>query len=338
MRIKALHIAILLMIHSVGFAQLLPNLGGQRAGVSTLTFLKNDISPRSMALSGANLTLSADGFSSVHNPAAIAQASGMHFSISDLMMGAGIHQSHLAGTLPLESSTSAIGLNLNYFSTGAMKVRTEFQPEGTGELFYANQFAGGLAYSKLLSDRFSFGVNLKFIHERLAQYRNNTVAADLGFMYTTDLKDLKFGIVVQNFGGNSALRGDYLAVEFNRDSVSLDDYSVPTVFKLGASIKPIETDDQSLLFALQLEHPNDNSENMRLGLEYEYKKLLFVRVGYKLNVQGENLPTLGFGYRATVGRNTIMVNYGVNATQYLGNLHVFGIDLNLNTTKRDEKD
>ncbi len=328
------HIAFVLFALNAS-AQLLPNLGGQRAGVSTLSFLKNDISPRSMALSGANLTLSADGMSTAHNTASMSQLEGIHVAASDLMIGAGIHQSWFSTIVPLKSSTSAIGFNLNYLSSGAMKVRTEFQPEGTGEYFYANQFAAGVAYSKLLSDRFSFGTNIKVIHEQLAQYSNTTVAADLGFLYTTDIKELKFGIVIQNFGGNSGLTGNDIVESFNRQPVSVGQYSVPTIFRLGASMKPIQKNDQSVMVAIQLEHPNDNSENLRFGVEYEFKKLLYARAGYKINVAGENLPTLGLGYKLRFGRNTMMFNYGVNATQYLGTLHVFGLDFMFNNDKRE---
>lgn len=339
MRIHTINIAIcLLWIGCRPFtagAQLLPNLGGQRAGISALTFLKNDISPRSMALSGSNITLTADGMATAHNPALMAQLEGMHYAVNDLVIGAGVHQAWLSGIVPFNASNSAAGLNLNYLSAGAMKVRTEFQPEGTGSYFYANQLAIGLAYARKLSDRFSFGANLKYIHEQLAQYKNNTVAADLGFLYTTDVKDLKFGIVVQNFGGNSSLAGDHLEAGFNRAPPALDQYNVPTVFRLGASVKPLKTDHQSLMCALQLEHPNDNSENIRLGVEYEYRQLLYVRMGYKLNVAGENLPTVGFGYRSRLGRHSMMVNYGVNATQFLGTFHAFGLDFGINTDKRE---
>lgn len=331
------HLLSILFVFSsiIGYGQLLTNLGGQRAGVSALTFLKNDISPRSMAMSGANLTLSADGMATSHNVALMSQAESIHLTVSDLVLGAGIHQSWISGILPMKGSNSAIGLNLNYLSTGAMKVRTEFQPQGTGEIFYANQMAAGLAYSKLLSDRFSFGTNLKLVHERLAQFTSTTVAADLGFLYSTDVKDLKFGIVVQNFGGNSILRGDHIEEDFNRQALTLDQYVVPTIFRLGASFKPWEKDGQSILIAAQLEHPNDNSENIRIGLEYAFKNLLFVRAGYKLNVQGEDLPTMGIGYRMVIGRSAVMMNYGVNATQYLGTLHVFGLDVSINNDKRE---
>lgn len=316
-------------------AQILPNLGGQRAGISTLTFLKNDASPRSLALGGANLALDADGMSTSHNPAVNAQLDQTHFAFSDLMLGATIHQGWVSGVVPLNSSTSALGLNFNYFSSGSMKVRTEFQPNGNGTYFNSNQFAVGLSYAKMLSNRFSFGANLKYVRERLAQYTNNTVAADLGFLYTTDVHDLKFGIVVSNFGGNSALSGDFLAVDFNRSTPSLDKFSVPTTFRLGASIKAIEKENQSLLAAIQLEHPNDNSENLRLGLEYEYRKMIFVRIGYKLNVKSEILPTFGAGYRTRLGSHTVNINYAANATSYLGIIHSLGLDIGINKRERE---
>ncbi|GAB5538376.1 MAG: hypothetical protein Salg2KO_04790 [Salibacteraceae bacterium] len=288
-----------------------------------------------MSLGGANLTLSADGMSAFHNPALMSQSEQIRVTASSVVMGAGVQHGWLSGLLPMPKSTSAFGLNLNYLSTGAMEVRTEFQPNGTGELFYSTQMAAGLAYAKTLSDRFSFGINLKYINERLAQYTNHTAAADLGFLYSTDVRDLKFGIVVKNFGGNSALNGDYLAVDFNRNGVSLDQYTVPTVFRIGASIKPIDQETQSLMVALQLEHPNDNSENIRIGLEYEYRELLYLRTGYKINVEGERLPTFGVGFRPRFGRNIMLVNYGINITQYLGTIHAFGLDIGLNIKDRE---
>ncbi len=316
-------------------AQLLPNLGGQRAGISTHAFLKSDISPRSMAMGGANIALTADGMAAAHNPALMAQTDDLHVTLNDLVIGAGMHQAWLSGIYPLQNSSSALGLSLNYFSSGAMEVRTEFQPQGTGEYFYANQLAAGLGYSKELSQRFSFGATLKLVREQLAQYQSTTVAADLGLLYTTDVKDLKFGIVVKNFGGNSSLSGDALEVPFNRTAVSVDQYTVPTVFRLGASMVPLKSDDQSLLVAVQLEHPNDNSENLRIGLEYEFKKLLYVRLGYKLNVPNETLPTMGIGYKVRVARHSMMVNYGVNVTDHIGTFHGFGLDLALNRDKRE---
>ncbi len=145
--IRFLFILPAFLLSAIAQGQILPTLGGQRVGISTLTFLKSDVSPRSMALSGANLTLSADGMSAFHNTALMAQNERIHVALTNLSIGAGAQQSWISTIVPLKNSYSAVALNINYFSTGAMEVRTEFQPQGTGEIFYANQMAIGLAYA-----------------------------------------------------------------------------------------------------------------------------------------------------------------------------------------------
>ena len=50
------------------------------------------------------------------------------------------------------------------------------------------------------------------------------------------------------------------------------------------------------MVAIQLEHPNDNSENIRIGVEYAYLNLIFLRTGYKINVLGQKAPTFGAGF------------------------------------------
>ena len=82
-------------------AQILPNLGGQRAGISALTFLKNDVSPRSIALGGANLTLSTDGMAAFHNPALMSQNEMGITSVCPVLdtIPARLHEYVLAETL-----------------------------------------------------------------------------------------------------------------------------------------------------------------------------------------------------------------------------------------------
>lgn len=318
-------------------AQLLPNLGGQRAGVSALTFLKSDVNPRSVGLSGASVALPADGYAVFNNPAAISLNRQLNISTSNLSFGAGLHQSFLSTIVPRKNNPSAFAFSINTLNSGPMEVRTEFQPGGTGQQFYATSLATGVSYSQSLSDKFSMGLTLKYIYEQLDQYTNHTGAFDFGFLYTTDVRDLRFAVLVQNFGGNSSINGDFLEVDFNRDpnDVQVDNYTVPTTFKLGMSFVPWKRDHQSLLASAQLDHPNDNSENLRFGLEYEYLKLLFLRAGYKINVQGQNLPSFGLGYRAQVGAHPLRINYSINPTQYLGIQHSFGFSFTFNKTNRD---
>ncbi|MAC95049.1 MAG: hypothetical protein CMC96_06080 [Flavobacteriales bacterium] len=323
-------------ISFVGKAQLIPNFGAQRSGISTLTFLKNDVNPRSAAMSGASVAISGDGFSAFTNPAATTDLEGFNASISSFNQGAGIQQSYLSTLFPSKGGFSTFGFSLNMLNSGAMDVRTEFQPEGTGEKFYVTNFALSGTYAQKLSEMFSAGISLKYIHEQIDDYNNGTVAADVSFLYYTDFKDLKFAVMVQNFGGNSALNGDGIKADFNRNpNVSPEEYSVPTVFSLGASMIPWKKENQSLLVSLQLNHPSDNAENYRLGLEYEYLKLLFLRAGYKVNVDGQPFPTFGFGLRHRVGGHPLQLNYAANPTEYFGTIHTVGLSFTLNKMGRE---
>ncbi|MEM9025102.1 MAG: hypothetical protein AAGB22_15250, partial [Bacteroidota bacterium] len=161
-----------LLLASTSYAQIFPNLGGQRAGLSALSFLKNEVSPRSLALSGSSVAMPGDGYALFVNPAAAIDQTGLNITTANMMVGAGIHQTFLSGILPHESS--AFGLSVNALNSGSMEVRTEFQPEGTGQQFYATNIATGLTYSRTLSDMFSIGITLKYVYEKLAEYTNHT--------------------------------------------------------------------------------------------------------------------------------------------------------------------
>ena len=317
-------VLFLLLIGSASQAQLFPNLGGQRAGIAAYSFLKTDVNARSVAMGGASVTLTDDAFAAINNPAALIRNEENSIALGNYAYGWDMHQSYLSGIL--KKGTNAFSLSVNMLNSGAMDVRTEFQPGGTGELFYVTNTSVMLNFAKELSDNFSFGIGIKYLNEQIAQYRSHNAAADLGFLYQTDFKDLRFAVFVQNFGGKSSINGDYFALDFNRDtSASPDIYNMPTVFKLGLSMVPWEKDEHSLRVAAQLSHPNDNAENIRLGAEYNYNDLLFARVGYKINLKGQTLPAFGLGYRTQIKNNPLYFNYAFNLTNFLGAQHSIGV-------------
>ncbi len=318
-------------------AQILPIYGGERAGISTLSFLKNDLSVSSVGLGGASLAADGDAFSIISNPAALTQLNHNSYALSHLFIGAGINQSFFGGTYGLKDQVSKMAFSINSLNSGAMDERTEFQPEGTGRKVYVTNMAFGLTYSRKLSEVFRAGVTLKYIYENMAGFTNHNACVDLAFIYETDVKDLQFAVMVQNFGGNSSLSNDdqELPVLFNRNTeVSLDNNTVPTIFKLGASFKPLQTDQHSLLLSVQLNHPNDNAENYGLGALYEIKKMLYFRAGYKINVRDQNFPTFGFSYRVNIGAHPLYIDYGANPTNHMGLQNTFGLRIGINKDSR----
>ncbi|MGB0850061.1 MAG: PorV/PorQ family protein [Bacteroidia bacterium] len=317
----------------MSYAQILPNFGGQRAGLSALSFLKNDMNPRSYSMAGASVANNSTLYSCENNPAGLALSKHSGIAMSNLMIGEGVHQSFAGGTIKLDGG-GVLGINVNSLNSGSMEVRTEFEPNGTGQLFYANNTAVGLNYAQKLSSRFSIGVGMKYVYEGIATYTNSTVTADLGFLYNTDFKDLTFAVVVKNFGGNSQMQGSDLEVGYNRTEVSLEKYTTPTIFKMGFSFVPYEKNQKKVLVAAELNHPSDNAENIRLGGELALRDLLFVRLGYKLSVKGQNFPTAGLGVKTRIGNHPLYIDYGINPTNRMGALHIFGLNVPFNTDKR----
>lgn len=323
------------LLPSILFGQLFPQLGAQRAGISALTFLKMEVSPRAAGLASANICLSGDGYSAYTNPASMAEVESFTLAGANTFWVADINYAYLASTIPTRAGQ--FGISLSGLSSGPMEVRTTFQPEGTGELFYATYLTGGISYAKQLTDQFSWGATAKFVHEQLAQFSAQTAVLDLGFLYRTDFKDLRFAVMVQSFGPNSTLQGSIeIDTTFNQKDLLLDSYPAPTIFKLGLSFIPWKNEDesQSLTALLQLNHPNDNAENIRIGVEYQYRRLLFLRAGYKINVEDQNYPTAGIGIRMRAGRHPLMFDYALDPMRYLGNVHRVGLSFTLNSSDR----
>lgn len=332
---RILHILLLLSLASPALqSQLLPRLGGQRAGISALTFLKIDPSPRSAAMASANVSVMGDVYSTNTNPAGLADVDKLSFAASNTFWAAGINHAFFSGVKP--TKIGVFGLSITSLMTGLMERRTEFQPDGTGEYFSASNTAVGLSYSQRLTDYFSYGITLKYVNEQLAEYMAHTGVVDLGFLYRTDVKDLSFAVAMQSFGTNSKLKGDYEPDGLNSKPVTLGSYPAPTLFKLGVSMIPWKTEDKSLTTIVQLNHPNDNAENIRIGVEFEYRKLLYLRAGYKINVDDEVYPTAGVGIRAHIGKHPLNIDYAVDPTRYLGWIHRFGLTFAFNKINREE--
>ncbi len=327
---------LVVMLAPAANAQLLPRLGGQRAGISALTFLKIDPSPRSAAMASANVAMMGDVYATNTNPAGLADVDKLSFAAANTFWVAGINHAFFSAVMPTKKS-GVFGLSVTSLMTGAMERRTEFQPDGTGEFFTASNTAIGLSYSKRLTDFFSYGVTLKYVNESLAEYTAHTGVIDLGFLYRTDFKDLSFAVGLQSFGTNSKLSGDYQPDGLNSQPVNLEAYPAPTLFKIGVSMVPWKAEDKSLTAIVQLNHPNDNAENIRLGLEFEYRKLLYLRAGYKINVTDQVYPTAGIGIRSRIGKHPLIVDYGVDPTRYLGWIHRFGISFAINKMDRSNE-
>jgi long-subunit fatty acid transport protein len=305
-------------------AQFFPVLGGQRAGISTAQFLKIGVGGRASALGDAFVAMSDDASALYWNPAGLTQFHQDQVIFSHNNWIADISHDFLGGVYHLDA-TNSFGIALTSLSMPKMKVTTEFAPFGTGEYFGYGSIAAAFSYSRRMTDQFSFGGTVRYVEETLDKLKMRGFMIDLGTLYWTGLGSTRFAVTVSNFGNQIAPDGEVVLVGKRKVS-EWQAFSPPTTFRIGFAFEPYQTDEHKITTSLQLNHPNDNSENVVTGAEYSWRQTFFIRGGYKFNVDEQNY-SLGAGINVPVSFAHFIFDYAFTNFERLGSAHRFSIIL-----------
>ena len=338
MRILPLHIAAAALLAAVtpARAQLVPNLGGQRAGISAYQFLKIGAGARGVGMGESAVAAATDASALYWNPAALVQFA------DDQAIAA--HTEYLVdikheffGLVWHLTSQDAVGASFTSLHMTDMEITTEAQPFGTGRYFAFGDIAAGLSYSRKMTDQFSFGATVKYVEETLDVLKMRSVLVDLGTWYWTGLGSTRFAVVIANFGADVAPKGTVTTFDGTQIS-GFQSFSVPTEFRLGFAMDAFQTEDNLLTTSIQLNHPNDNAENVRLGLEYSFRKTFFLRAGIKRTIgqqflgadlTSEENVALGAGVLVPMGLSVIGADYAWTNFSRLGSVHRFNLTFTL---------
>jgi long-subunit fatty acid transport protein len=321
---------VLLLLGDAGAlrAQIVPNLGGQRVGISAFQFLKIGVGARGVAMGEAFVAIADDGSALYWNPAGLAQTMENQVFVAHTEYVVDIKHEYVGATYRL-TDADVIGVALTSLHMDDMEITTETQPLGTGRYFTFGDFGVGVSYGRKMTDQFSFGATLRYVQETLDMLHMRSMMVDLGTYYWTGLGTSRFAVVITNFGADVTPAGTVTGADGTRDS-SFQSFSLPTVFKLGFALEPWATDDQCITASVQLNHPNDNAENVRLGVEYAWRKTFFLRGGVKRTIgqkllaadeTSEESFTLGTGFRLATGFTTVQADYAYANFSRLGSVH-----------------
>jgi hypothetical protein len=307
-------------------AQLFPVLGGQRAGISTTQFLKIGVGGRASAMGDAFIAVANDVSALYWNPAGISQfyENQVMFSHNEWLVD--INHDFIGAVYHLDGDNS-VGVGFTALYMDKMKVTTEFAPFGTGEYFSFSDIALAVTYSRKMTEQFSFGGTIRYIEETLDKLKMRGVLIDLGTYYWTGLGSTRFAVTVSNFGNDLAPDGEVLLVG-KRTKSDWQSFSPPTMFRIGLAFEPYEDEINRITTSIQLNHPNDNSENFVVGAEYGYDKLFFIRGGYKFNVDEQNY-SFGAGVSLPLSIAQVTVDYAFSNFTKLGSVHRFSLILGL---------
>ena len=305
-------------------AQLLPVLGSQRVGITAADFLKIGVGARANAMGESYAAVDNDAYALFYNPAGITQFDQTEIAIAHTAWFVGLQHDFIGGVYHLDEQNS-VGLSVISLQSDDMPVTTEFQPYGTGAYFKYGDLALGATYARKMTDNFSFGVTVKFIDETLAQLSMRGFLVDLGTYYWTGLGTTRFAVSVSNFGGQLTPAGSVTLVDGTTVS-DFQSFSPPTIFRIGFAFEPYQDASNKLTASAQLNHPADNAENISLGAEYSFISTLFLRAGYKINVDEESY-SLGAGVKVDARFAIVFFDYAFTPYQRLGDVHRFSLNL-----------
>lgn len=258
-------IIVLVILSMSGFAQEF-----KKTGTAGFTFLEIPATARTAALGETSIALpdmnSAAVFS---NPGALGFTRQVHsFSINYSPWFADIK--NYATSYSYRSDAGVIGIGALVLDYGTMPRTVKLSGQKIYEkigTFSANAMALGLTYSKQLTDKFSFGVSVKYVNEKIDIYNASNVLMDGGILYYTGLSSVRIGASVQNFGTNAKFRNS--------------SFKMPALFRIGAAADILQDDNHRLTMAAEAVHPTDADERLNFGMEYVLMDMISLRGGYK---------------------------------------------------------
>ena len=173
----------------------------------------------------------------------------------------------------------------------------------------------GVGYAKMISDRFGVGGQVRFAYQSLGksvvpsgidayvtkQNTANALAFDFGTYFNTGIKSLAFGMSVRNFSKE---------VQYE-----VEGFQLPLLFTLGISANvfdfiQVPGPEQALLLSIDATHPRAHPEQLKIGAEYQFMKLIALRGGY---ITGEDEDGITFGVGLTsAGLNLSSANFAVD--------------------------
>ena len=330
---------------SVSMFLLLHPLSGQevqKVGTSAAAFLRIPVGARAIGMGSAFTAVADDGSAMFWNPGNIANFQKSTLFVHHSPWLSELDHTYMSTSFNL-SGLGTVGVNVVSLRTSEMDVTTLEAPMGTGETFTASSIAAGLTFARKLTDRFSIGVNAKYIQERIFNSTASGMAFDIGTLFITPFKDVRFGMAVSNVGTRMKMNGEdlnaYVDVAPNQkgnndeivSQLKTDAFDLPILLQLGLAWDWHPARDTRMTFACDGVNPNDNGPSVNVGCELALlNESVFMQVGFNelfLEDREKGL-TMGAGIQLpSVGGSELAFSYAYQNFQYLSAVNHFSIEI-----------
>jgi hypothetical protein len=342
MRTKSYAIIMLVIVLVVLIAS--PVLGGNdsRKGTAGAMELLIPVGARASAMSGA-MTAGVSGAEAIFwNPAGVSRAEGVELLFSNMSYIADINVNYFAIAAGM-GETGTIAASVKTLNFGDINITTTDLPEGTGGVYSPSYITFGLTYSNRFTDRIFGGFTVKYISEKVLRTSASGVAMDLGIQYLSS-SGIKLGVALKNLGPQMQFDGpdlEYFASLSSQDPgsrtralrLTSSGFELPSTLELGLGYDLALGKDNVIAFGGSFQNSNFGSDEFRVGVEYCWNKILYLRGGMmQQQNQADNIygPTFGVGVNIPVsGNSAITLDYGYRKTDFFDGSQWLAIKLTI---------
>ena len=312
----------------------------QKLAQTGMKFLSLPLDARASGFANAATSVEDGAASLFYNPAGIARLENFsNVALGRVQYIANINYNYGSIAIaPFQGNYGVIGVSFESVDYGDFMgtVRADNE-QGFVDVgsFSPTAFALGLGYAKALSEKFAVGGNVKYVHQSLGtsvvnvdasgnylteENKTNVIAFDFGIIYKTGFKSLDFGMDIRNFSRE---------VTYKKES-----FQLPLVFKIGISMNildlmpNINPDLHSFLLTAEASHPRDYPEQLSIGGEYTFMKLISLRVGYIAPTDVEGVSA-GVGIKHSFSDFNFSLDYSFTSYQVFNNVHRISVSFAL---------
>lgn len=300
-----------------------------RIGTAGAQELLLPVGARGIGLNGANIADIRGAEAIYWNPAGLASAPRSEAMFSYMNWIADINVTYFAVGAKL-GRIGTMGFSLKALSIGDIPVTTTDQPDGTGESYSPQFIVLGVTYSKLMTDRITFGITMNLVNESIRNMSASGIAFDFGVQYKNIMPGFNFGVTLKSLGPDMRFSGEDVeqtvtiagsepGSRSRPASLLMASFDLPVTFEIGLGYNYSLTEDHAVNLYGDFQNFNFGNDQYKGGLEYNFRDFFFLRGGYlQQQNNDDNIfgPTLGAGLQANVGGSSVGFDYTYRSVDF----------------------
>jgi hypothetical protein len=285
--------------------------GDHFAGLSSNLFLQAELTPRASALGGAYSAIGNDVYAMFYNPAALANMQKSQVGFNRVQWFQDIRMHNLSAGFKIDSRFFTAA-SFSYLGMPAIQGKDRYGQNTESLNVNSSILQMSMAYK--LHPSFFIGFGVKYFRDNLAGYLASGFAFDFGLYMETMIPHLSLAASVRNLGNK---------IRYNEASEP-----IPLNYSVGLGyILP----QWHLRLDLDGVHSLDQGWLLKTGIEFDFMRRAFLRMGNAWFSANGLQPSFGFGARPI---KNLSIDYTVFNHQNLGLTHRVGITFSFSLRKK----